>query len=385
METTSSKTSRILIADDEVRIQFCVSLALRMRGHNVYEARDGRSALQMIVEEEARGHPFDLLICDVQMPHLNGEELLERLKVLGISLPILVITGYGEKELVVRLMRNGCRDFIDKPFDPDDIVERTEKLLSDTARNAAHTRRDLPAATAGEQTRALAHDLNNLLSGAVGYADLALERCQHAECLSNYLKKILASTTLAARVCRSILSRELIEGNEEPLLAVTEAATVVERAAAAVKGIAPPGVTVSVEVKECQVWIRADAQLLQRAILNLAVNAMDAMPEGGTLVVSLSKGGACRTGGTVPIECVIVSVADTGHGFAAAKMDKIFNKGYTTKSNGNGLGLPMVKTIMERHGGWVEIDSPREGGTVVTLFFPLNARNAREALHYDLP
>jgi signal transduction histidine kinase len=265
-------------------------------------------------------------------------------------------------------MRRGCRDFIDKPFEPEALHQKVEMLLEDIDRR--RTREKANANHVRTGTRALVHDLNNLLGGAVGYADLALEDCRRSECPTAYIEKIMASTTLAARVCQSILSRGVEENDMRPILTTTEIATVVERAGAAIAGIAPDTITVTVEVSECQVWIRADAQLLQRAILNLAINAMDAMPEGGTLTISLTKTRQQGAPDIEPTERVVIAVADTGPGIAPETLEHIFDEGYTTKPHGHGLGLPAVKAVAEGHGGGVEIAGSEGGGTVVTLILP---------------
>jgi signal transduction histidine kinase len=119
------------------------------------------------------------------------------------------------------------------------------------------------------------------------------------------------------------------------------------------------GVTVDVDVPRGASSF-ADPDLLRRAVLNLVLNALDAMPNGGQLVVT-----ACT--GSRGLE---VEVADSGPGIAAQDQDHIFEPFYTTKTNGVGLGLAIVHRIAEAHGGHVEVRNCPEGGAAFTIYLP---------------
>jgi two-component system sensor histidine kinase HydH len=108
--------------------------------------------------------------------------------------------------------------------------------------------------------------------------------------------------------------------------------------------------------------VQADAGLLYRAFLNVLVNAVQAMPEGGRLTLQSAP---------APGGGVVVSVADTGCGIPEEKLRKVWNPFFTTKDKGSGLGLPIVKNIIESHGGHVEIESAEGRGTRVTMTIPL--------------
>jgi FixJ family two-component response regulator len=119
----------ILIAEDEKHVRHSMGLALRMAGYQVTMAEDGQEALDRLLELAAGSAPVDMLITDIQMPRLDGLLLLDNLKDKGIAIPVVGITGFGDKELVVELLRRGCRDFLDKPFAPGDILSLVEKVL----------------------------------------------------------------------------------------------------------------------------------------------------------------------------------------------------------------------------------------------------------------
>lgn len=125
----SEQSKHILVADDEEHIRTSVSFVLEDAGYKVTAVANGAAALERINAYETEGQPVDLLLTDVQMPDMNGLELVDELNNRSIELPVLVITGYGDKETVIELMRKGCVDYLDKPLLPDAILERIAKAL----------------------------------------------------------------------------------------------------------------------------------------------------------------------------------------------------------------------------------------------------------------
>jgi signal transduction histidine kinase len=120
-----------------------------------------------------------------------------------------------------------------------------------------------------------------------------------------------------------------------------------------------------------QETLRADREMLRRALLNLVLNALDAMPDGGTLTV-----GSTATDGNLEMY-----VADSGPGLPAEVLPRVFEPFFTTKQAGTGLGLAIVSRIAEAHGGMVNAANARRGGAVFTLVFPqsLISRSVQEA------
>jgi signal transduction histidine kinase len=106
--------------------------------------------------------------------------------------------------------------------------------------------------------------------------------------------------------------------------------------------------------------LQADAELLKTCFSNLMINAVQAMPEGGTLNVTLSPDSSM----------VEVEFADTGPGISSEAMEQIFEPYYSTKETGIGLGLPLTKKIIEEHGGEISVKSEPEGGATFTVILP---------------
>ena len=128
MENPAGKKS-ILIVDDEASFCFSACVALRRKGYRVTEAADGRQALAVVLESRQRGDPFDLVVTDIRMPEMSGIELIDALKEHGVSVPLCAITCFGDHALVAELSGKGCREYLEKPFPPEVLVERVGTIL----------------------------------------------------------------------------------------------------------------------------------------------------------------------------------------------------------------------------------------------------------------
>ncbi|MFZ0951603.1 MAG: ATP-binding protein, partial [Candidatus Sulfotelmatobacter sp.] len=115
--------------------------------------------------------------------------------------------------------------------------------------------------------------------------------------------------------------------------------------------------------------ISADAELLHRAISNLVMNAVDAMPRGGTLTLRTRQDGGQ----------VVIEVADTGAGLTPEECERIFTPYYTSKEHGTGLGLAIVQSVVSDHGGRIHVQSSPGRGTTFVIELPRNAASAQNA------
>jgi signal transduction histidine kinase len=147
---------------------------------------------------------------------------------------------------------------------------------------------------------------------------------------------------------------------------------------------ATQAVTIAKSIDDSPPRVRADSDQLQQVFLNLTMNALDAMPSGGTLTVRLhaslhanpERGGAAR-------ECVIVAFEDTGTGIRDDAMRHVFDPFFTTKETGRGTGLGLAVSygIIEEHGGWFELHSAPGKGTRIAVCLPLEPVTDPEAVH----
>ncbi|MDH5637533.1 MAG: SpoIIE family protein phosphatase [Nitrospinota bacterium] len=130
---------RILIVDDEPDLASSLEVALNMAGFQTSVSLDGAEALAKVVDSWSIGLPYSLIITDVQMPGLNGRELIWEMRRRGIYTPVMAITGYGDKEMMIDLMRIGCDDFLEKPVDMAELLRNIRWILE-----GRHTRRETP-------------------------------------------------------------------------------------------------------------------------------------------------------------------------------------------------------------------------------------------------
>lgn len=118
----------ILIAEDEKHTRLALNLVLRQAGFSVILATNGQDAYEKIQQQPA-SRPISLIITDFKMPQLDGLGLIDKLQGAGILIPIMVITGYGNKELLRQLNKRGCASYIDKPFIPTEVLSRVASAL----------------------------------------------------------------------------------------------------------------------------------------------------------------------------------------------------------------------------------------------------------------
>ncbi len=122
-------TKHILIADDERQARLSLSLILKGAGYRVTAVEDGARALAALHSNETAGTPIDLLLTDIKMPEMDGVTLVRAVKTEGLDVPAIAMTGFGDKEAVVQLLKSGCKDYIEKPLDADDILGCIETVL----------------------------------------------------------------------------------------------------------------------------------------------------------------------------------------------------------------------------------------------------------------
>lgn len=120
---------RILIAEDQPSGRYILSFALKEAGFEVITAEDGSEALSIVEANLDDNQTIDMLITDIDMPNLSGVELIEELQKKDVDIPVIVMTAIGTKHLVIDLMRKGISEYIDKPFEPKELIGRINSVL----------------------------------------------------------------------------------------------------------------------------------------------------------------------------------------------------------------------------------------------------------------
>ncbi|QTA91718.1 EAL domain-containing response regulator [Desulfonema magnum] len=119
----------ILIADDEKNIRLCLGIMLRSSGFKVSLAKNGTEALSMLLRFNDSAEPVDLLITDIRMPELDGIQLIRCISQFEFNLPVIVITGFGDKKMLIELIGLGIQDFLEKPFGNNDVSRKIDKAF----------------------------------------------------------------------------------------------------------------------------------------------------------------------------------------------------------------------------------------------------------------
>ena len=124
----------ILVVDDEVNILRTMEFILEVANYRVTLAENAYQALKQIQECKNGDDAIDLMITDVKMPGMTGIELIDHVRSQGLELPILVMTEYGSRRMLIELIRRGCTDYIDKPIDDEELLQRLEIIFRKTKR-----------------------------------------------------------------------------------------------------------------------------------------------------------------------------------------------------------------------------------------------------------
>lgn len=212
-------------------------------------------------------------------------------------------------------------------------------------------------------TRSLAHDFNNLLSGILGHAGLIIQSSENASEINDSASVILKAAGRARELVTQLLdtTREQISAN-----AAVDLHETIREVADLLRGTASPSIHIGLRLDAPESLITGDAGPLHHMLLNLALNARDAMPEGGELTFSTRS---------LPTEppSIEIAVSDTGTGIAPELRDRIFDPLFTTKSerNGTGMGLAIVQRVVQAHGGSVSLTSSVGNGATFTIVLPL--------------
>jgi PAS domain S-box-containing protein len=226
----------------------------------------------------------------------------------------------------------------------------------------------------GQLAAGVAHDFNNILTIVQGNASLLLAAKEPESPDTRPLQNICAAADRAAKLVRQLLTfsrKQVVEMRPTNLSDLTTAV------AEMLPRVLTPVIKVSTAVSSSLPQISADRAMLETLLMNLAVNARDAMPNGGTLSISadaVTLGGASPgiDPEAVPGQYIRLSVADTGCGIAPEILPRIFEPFFTTKpvGKGTGLGLATVYGIVRQHQGWVEVHSEVNKGTTFRVFLP---------------
>jgi signal transduction histidine kinase len=214
--------------------------------------------------------------------------------------------------------------------------------------------------TVGRLSSGVAHDLNNLLSVILTLANVAGDDLPPGSATRDDLRRIGEAAEQAAALAGQLLAL----GRRRPAGGPAEVNAAVRRALTLLRGSLPPGLYVEADLAAGALHVPADETQLQQVLMNLCLNARDAMPQGGRLTVRT----AAESDGAGA--WVRLTVGDDGYGMTEEVRSRVFEPFFTTKECGAGLGLAVVRQIAEGCGGRVEVTSSPGKGACFDVWLP---------------
>ncbi|MEW6220469.1 MAG: response regulator [Thermodesulfobacteriota bacterium] len=355
----------ILIIDDETSSIDLLSHALGQE-YECAGALDGETALADIAAQ-----PPDLILLDIMMPGMNGYEICRRLKADPQSrdIPVIFVTARGEVDDEAQGFALGAADYITKPFKLPiirarvrthlEIKAQRDQLRASISLMEHETEILRQKAELGIQAGCLAHDLNNILTLALGVRylpDLLPDSVPEKAAVRAEAMEILGSVRLGCDICRGYTSYLRHVDETAVPQSVPELLQALDMYARRFRG------KVHRELPTGRLLVRCKGHQLQRVFVNLFVNAMEALENRAEpeIRIRLWQEG----------QRVLASISDNGPGIPAAILPRIFEERFTTKPEGTGLGLFLVKQIVGAHNGTVQVQSVPGSGTTFTLSFP---------------
>lgn len=227
----------------------------------------------------------------------------------------------------------------------------------------------------GRLAGGLAHDFNNQLGGIMGFAQLLIKKLEDSN-LKEYAQKVLESARRSAD-----LTAQLLDFSRQQRIAMqpVDAHTVISEVISTLRRTLDESISIHQDLSADRTVVAGEPGQLHNALLNLALNARDAMPEGGTLTIATAVVDALAMAGwELPVEVkadrlLHIAVADSGCGMDSATLDRAFEPLFTAKETGKGpgMGLALVYGVVQRHGGGIRLTSQPGRGTTAHLYLPL--------------
>lgn len=367
----------ILVIDDEQAIRDACCQVLSKAGYEMQTAEDGNVGLEKVAEARP-----DLVLVDLKMPRTSGMEVLEKIAEMDPSIICVVITGYATIESAVEAMKRHAYDFLSKPFTPDQlriVVKRglERRRLAMEAERLRHEKELMQK----NFVTLVSHQLRSPLASARQYfsviregfaGDVTDKQKQIIERASKYLDdlmQLISDWLDMSRIDSSRIAEKL-----EPVALGSLLSEVLEL----VKPLAEAE-QVTLNLRPCQgdCEVFGDQRSLKQAIMNLVSNAIQYNREGGAVTISTrNEARETRPAGRSGKDEVVVEISDTGIGISRENLPFIFDEFFRVKSSetqriaGSGLGLPIVKRIVEAHNGRIRVRSEPGKGTTFSIYLP---------------
>jgi len=370
---------RILAVDDE-RANLNLLRRTFHRDYEILLAENAQQGLNIL-----KSAPVDMIISDQRMPGMTGVEMLAESRTIYPNAVRIILTAYADvKDIIDSINQGNIYRYILKPWSPDelkvtvskaldhyrleeenrDLVRRLQKSLDDLRAAQKELLQQERLSTLGKMASSVIHDLKLPMSNIRTSASLLADANLTPELRKEFSDIIQKEVDRLVEMTREIL--EFSRGETRLQIGVFPFSELLEEV---VKTVERDFIAVGVSV--VKKWssigvLEGDRDRLRRVLLNLAINARDAMPRGGVLTIS-----AHPEGDRTHIEMI-----DNGGGIPSEVLERIFEPFVTHgKHNGTGLGMTIAKKIVEAHNGTIIAANRPQGGAIITIDLPTIQRN----------
>jgi two-component system sensor histidine kinase HydH len=353
--------AKILLVDDNAALVDNLAEVLGDVGYTVRVA--GTCAVARV--EAAAG--FDVALVDLRLPDGNGTALARELKEQVPDAQVVLLTGYASTESAAAAVRAGAFAYLVKPTPPGDLLLTVDQALRQVrmvAEQRELTRRAQRAeklAAVGQLAAGLSHEIKNPLNAAAlqltvlerrlkRLPNLPPDMFEPLEIVQGEIKRLAAFLDEFLRFARP---REVARTEVDLVPLAQQVLDLLEAQASAAR--------ITLEARlEALPRVSVEAERIRQALVNLVLNALQATPAGGWVRVTARPDG----------REVVLAVEDTGPGIDETLRDRIFEPFFTTKDSGSGLGLPLVHSIVQQHGGAIAVERGEAGGARFVIRLP---------------
>ena len=382
----------------------------------VHSALQGQEACAKVREAIASGQPYAVAFVDIRMPPgWDGVETITKLREVDPALQFVICTAYSDYSWIEIQRQFGPSDsllVLKKPFDLIEVRQlahalsqkwllarevgrqigaldaavacRTKELREANAQLKAEIAERARAETAllqsqkmeaiGQLAAGIAHDFNNILTVVRGHTSMMLERPHLDEEIGASLREVSEAAERATNLAGQLLAFSRKQRLKPRPFDVNET---VERLHSLLHRVLGETIKLQIECALNLPTLVADEPQIEQVLINLVVNARDAMPQGGTLIIAttlahLSAAELLSYPEALPGEFIIITVSDTGIGMTNEVLRRLFEPFFTTKEKGKGTGLGLATAygIVKQHQGWIEVSSELGRGSTFRVVLP---------------